>query len=147
MYMSCISHKKGKAIKNKTVKSKGGVRIIESFTQDTAIQHFIKNSTFSVFSRSNVYGIMVLGKLNYGVDSPYRMVRTNNNHTRVSQILFNFSFWQQKLNTMMISQQLPQRIFKEKPEFNKIFTINRSMMKKRYWNQYDLALFIHIHMH
>lgn len=34
---------------NKTRKLNGGIRITQSFTPQTAINHFVNNSTFSVF--------------------------------------------------------------------------------------------------
>jgi len=134
MYMSYISHKKNKVIKNKTIKTKGGVRFIESFTQDTAIQYFIKNSTFSVFSRSNIYGIMVLGKLNSGADSPYRMVRTNNIHTRVSQILFKFFILGTKTEyyddfTTTTTEDIQRETIIQQDIYNKSFNDEKTLLE------------------
>lgn len=78
---------------NKTLKKhriNGGVRITTEFNKDTAIKHFIKNASFTIFSRSGISGITVLGTLNRGIKSPYRMIRTNNIHMPVLHLLFKF---------------------------------------------------------
>ena len=78
---------------NKTLKKRrinGGVRIIPDFNKDSAITFFIKNASYTVFSRSGISGITVLATLNKGVKSPYKMIRTNNINASVSHLLFKF---------------------------------------------------------
>ncbi len=81
-----VKTKKNKLHKNKT--QKAGVRISQEYTQKTAIEYFIKNSTFTYFSKG-YYGVLVLSKLNENVISPYINIRTNGVE-RVNQILFKF---------------------------------------------------------
>ena len=78
---------------NKTLKKRrinGGVRIIPDFNKDSAITFFIKNASYTVFSRSGISGITVLATLNKGVKSPYKMIRTNNINAPVLHLLFKF---------------------------------------------------------
>ena len=78
---------------NKTLKKhriKGGVRITPDFNKDSAITFFIKNASYTIFSRSGISGITVLVTLNRGVKSPYKMIRTNNINAPVLHLLFKF---------------------------------------------------------
>ena len=78
---------------NKTIKKhriRGGVRITPDFNKDSAITFFIKNASYTVFSRSGISGITVLAALNRGVKSPYKMIRTNNINAPVLHLLFKF---------------------------------------------------------
>lgn len=67
---------------------RGGVRITNTFTQVTAIKHFIQNSKFQLFTTSGISGIQVLAALNTDIESPYRTIRTNIFNKEVRQILF-----------------------------------------------------------
>ncbi len=55
---------------------KAGVRIMDKLSGKEAFKYFIENSTFS-FYRRGYFGILVLAKLNEGIKSPYRSIRTN----------------------------------------------------------------------
>jgi serine/threonine protein kinase len=79
-------------------RTSGGVRITSDFNKDTAIKYFIKNSSYTIFSRSGISGITVLGTLNIGAKSPYKIIRTNNIHTTVSTLLFKFFICGKKLD-------------------------------------------------
>lgn len=69
---------KTKKRKNKNNKKtqKAGIRLLNNVSPDKAFKYFIENSTFSYYGRG-FFGILILAKLNEGVISPYRNVRTN----------------------------------------------------------------------
>ena len=72
---------------NKTRKLKGGIHIIKHFTPSTAFEHFIVNSTFSIFSTRGTASVIIRAKLRDGIASPYRAVRSNEFNTPVKTIL------------------------------------------------------------
>jgi serine/threonine protein kinase len=77
---------------NQTVKLNGGIRITSSFTPQTAINYFINNSTFSVFSTRGTTSIIILATLNNGIVSPYKTVRSNEFNLPVNKILLKFCY-------------------------------------------------------
>jgi tRNA A-37 threonylcarbamoyl transferase component Bud32 len=72
---------------NKTRKLNGGIRITPSFTPQTAINHFVNNSTFSVFSTRGTTSTILVATLKEGIISPYRTVRSNEFNMPVNKIL------------------------------------------------------------
>ena len=82
--------KKHNIIHNKTRK-KGAIHIINHFTPLTAINHFINNSTFSVFSTRGNTSIIILATLNLGMVSPYKTVRSTEFNIPVNKILLKLS--------------------------------------------------------
>ena len=67
---------------------KAGIRIVNGISPDKAFKFFIENSTFSYYNRG-FFGILVLAKLNDGLESPYRHIRTNG-IKKVKQLLLKF---------------------------------------------------------
>jgi serine/threonine protein kinase len=68
--------KKTQKIRKIQKEQNGGIRILNNATGDAAFKYFIENSTFSYYGRG-FFGILILAKLNDGITSPYRNIRTN----------------------------------------------------------------------
>jgi hypothetical protein len=77
-------------MQRKTRKVRGGLHILQKHTPKTAIQYFIEHASFSLFSNEGSTSIIIKGTLNPGVESPYRMVRTQCFHNQVQHLLFKF---------------------------------------------------------
>jgi hypothetical protein len=71
---------------------KGGVLIKEGYNPQTAIIHFIKNSTCKVFSIHSRGGILFKLTLNAGVISPYSATRSNYPNVDIKEIIFKIVF-------------------------------------------------------
>jgi serine/threonine protein kinase len=74
--------------KNKTRSQRAGIRLEKQVSHTDAFKFFIENSTFSYFNRG-FFGILVLAKLNEGIQSPYRHIRTNS-IKKVNYLLLKF---------------------------------------------------------
>jgi hypothetical protein len=108
--MTSHHSKKHHIIHNKTRK-KGGIHIIRHFTPLTAINHFINNSTFSVFSTRGTTSIIVLATLHNGTISPYKTVRSNEFNIPVNKLLLK-----------LCSTNIDNEVSIQKDIFHKSFT-------------------------
>lgn len=106
--------KKHNIILNKTRK-KGGIHIIRHFTPLTAINHFINNSTFSVFSTRGTTSIIILATLKPDIVSPYRTIRSNEFNIPVNKILLK-----------LCSTNIDNEVLIQKDIFHKSFTHENS---------------------
>lgn len=69
----------------------GGVRIIHLYTPTSAIDYFIRNSSFSIFSKNGASSLIIQATLHPNIDpynSPYRMIRLQCLNKPVTTILF-----------------------------------------------------------
>jgi len=106
----------------------GGVRIIRTYTTESALHFFIENSSFSIFSRGSS-SILVKCVLNEHVKSPYITTRLDNFNEPVREVLLKFIVC--KKNPMESCEIMPISI----KEFENEINIQKDIFEKTFLDE------------